>query len=179
MQMRCLPRILLAAFVTIQIDAWAQAPYEARGGPLLDAEQIVAAAGSENAAAEIVRNAIAQDAVRRFINPSRTSDVALVDSQWHEPWAPKAGVLNAADARRVRFIRMAPAEAAAHYQHCGHLLLLRGFALVDRSLTVQIVDESLCSSSGTQLTFTKVDGHWRLQGEPHGFADTRSPCACP
>jgi hypothetical protein len=177
MQMPCL-RILAAAFLTSQIDAQAQAPYEARG-PLLDAAQIAAAAGSESAAAEIVRNAIAQDAVRRFTNRSQASDVALVDSQWQEQWVPKTGVRNAADSRRVTFIRMAAAEAAAYYQHCGHLLLLRGFARVDNSLTVQIVDESLCSSSGTEMTFMNIDGHWRLDGEPHGFGDVRSSCGCP
>ena len=116
------------------------------------------------------------DATVEVIAPCRdspTGDVALVDSQWHEQWAPKTGVLNAADSRGVTFIRTAAPEAAAYYRRCGHLVLLRGFARVDNSLTVQIVDESLCSSSGSPMTFMNIDGHWRLEGEPHSFADVR------
>lgn len=177
MQIQSLAATSALLFATIQLHA--QLPFEQRGR-LLTAEQIVAVVGSDKEAAAIAVSAIQHDALRRFRDPSSgDSVVALLDSQWREQWLPKESIVNAKDGRRVTFARLSTADAAARYEQCGRLLLLRGFAVVDDTLKVQVVEEGPCSSSGLALMFRNVQGRWHPDGEPTHIGDVRASCRCP
>ena len=171
--------MLAAVILTAELQA--QPPTERRDAPVPTAEQIIAAVGSEREAAAIVGVAIAQDAVRRFAAARSTGEVvSLLDWQWREQWVPKLGVGNLTDGRRVTFVRLSATDATEHSEHCGRLLLLRGFVRVNDTLTVQVVDHGRCSSSGFELIFRQVDGHWRPEGEPKEFFNGGvSGCGCP
>ena len=170
--------VFAAVMLTVHVQA--PVPTERREVPVPTAEQIVAAVGSEREAAAIVSAAVAQDAVRRFAGPRSNGDVvSLLDWQWREQWVPRQGVGNVTDGRRVTFVRLSATDAAEYSEHCGRLLLLRGFVRVNDTLTVQVVDHGRCSSSGLELTFRQIDGHWRPEGEPKEFVEGVSGCECP
>jgi hypothetical protein len=144
------------------------------------AEQIIAAVGNEREAAAIAASAIALDAVRRFAAPPANGDVvSLLDWQWREQWVPRQGVGNVTDGRRVTFVRLSATDATEHSERGGRLLLLRGFVRVNDTLTVQVVDHGRCSSSGFELTFRQIDGHWRPEGEPKEFTEGVPTGGCP
>jgi hypothetical protein len=168
------------AAVILTVHVQAQLPTEPRDAPVPTSEQIVAAVGSEREAAAIVGAALGQDAVRRFAAPRSDGDVvSLLDSQWREQWVPRLGVGSATDGRRVTFVRLPATDARAYFDRCGRLLLLRGFARLNDTLTVQVVDYGRCSSSGMELTFRQIDGRWRPEGEPKGFTEGVTDCGCP
>jgi len=169
------------AVVVLTAEVQAQSPIELRDTSTPTAEQIVAVVGNEREAAAVAASAIALDAVRRFAAPQSNGEVvSLLDWQWREQWVPKQGVGNVTDGRRVTFVRLSATDATEHFEHCGRLLLLRGFVRVNDTLTVQVVDHGRCSSSGFELTFRQVDGHWRPEGEPmKGFGGGSSGCGCP
>jgi hypothetical protein len=172
---------VIFAGVILTAAVQSQPPTERRDEPVPTAEQIVAAVGNEREAAAIAASAIALDAVRRFAAPPSNSDVvSLLDWQWREQWVPRQGVGNLTDGRRVTFVRLSATNATEHSERCGRLLLLRRFVRVNDTLTVQFVDYGRCSSSGFELTFRQVDGHWRPEGEPNnGFGGGVSGCGCP
>ncbi len=143
------------------------------------AEQIIAAAGSEKNAATVVGTAIGQDAVRRFGLPLQAQYiVSLLDVQWRDQWIPKAGVYNAKDGRRVTFVRLSPTEAAATYQRCGRVLVLWPIEVTAETLTLQVVDQGRCSSSGLQLTFRRRGGQLQPDGEPKTIGNEIPQCGC-
>lgn len=172
---------VMFAAVILTAEVQAQSPTERRDTPVPTAEQIVAAVGNEREAAAITGSAIGLDAVRRFAAPQSNGDVvSLLDWQWREQWVPRQGVGNVTDGHRVTFVRLSATDAKEHSERCGRLLLLRGFVRVNDTLTVQVVDHGRCSSSGFELIFRQVDGHWRPEGEPKEFFDGGvSGCGCP
>jgi len=85
------------------------------GSLMMTAEQIIAVAGSEQDAADLV-----QQALRQFLPDQARTDgntVFVVSPQLRADWLP--------DLPHVRWTRLADQDAAAYSNQCGRLLFIR------------------------------------------------------
>jgi len=148
-----------AAFGQVSLTRW--------HAPFLTSGQITALAGTEETAASLVSQSVAEY-VR--IKPSTT--IMVVGAQIPAKWLPAI--------RGVRFLRLSDDEARTHLEQCGRLLFINRFGLgtSDRA-TVEIGEGGDCTQSGFDLRFHRSPDGWHLDDEVHGgFGGGVSDCHC-
>jgi hypothetical protein len=149
-------RHLVAALtVVIAVTTAAAQPRLAGASPLPTADQIVANAGSEADATDLMRQVL-----RNFFPVHARSDngaVYVLASQLRPEWLP--------DVPQVRWVRLAEQEATTHNEQCGRLLLVqwvRPFS-IDR-LSLAISGGTKCHSRGAMPSFVRRSGRWEFAG---------------
>jgi hypothetical protein len=146
-----------------------QSPLNA-GARLVTAEQIVAAAGGNAAARDLI-----QQALWLFLPPEAREDngtVAVLASQLRPEWLPELP--------QVQWLRVSTADARAHYDECGRLLLIRSISRsAERRLTLSVSGGNRCEGSASDHRFVRRAGHWAFGGaSPGALPDRMATCGC-
>jgi hypothetical protein len=149
-------------------DASAQISLTPDRAPFLTADQLTATAGSDDAAAAILSQALAEY-IRIF--PSETTTV--IGAQIPERWLPTHPEL--------RYLRLTDEQARAHLQQCGRVLYVQSFsAITPERITITVAAGNRCNVSGLDFPFRRLELRWRLdtQGARGGFSSGMSHCGC-
>jgi hypothetical protein len=133
-------------------------------------EQLIASAGSESLAAEIVATVFSH---RLFVRDSPGALIHILSRQIPESWLPKTSVL--------RFSRVDDDAARTRLDACGSLIVVQFLNVAAANLVqIAIAEAMKCQSALTVFTFERVGNEWRLPPNtiPGGGGTSTNHCQC-
>jgi hypothetical protein len=166
-------RAIVVGGLALILASSASAQPRLNAGPLpLTAEQIVTVAGSEADAAEVVGFAL--QSTLRILARREDGTIFVLASQLRAEW------LSAVP--RVRWVRLSDADALAHYERCGRLLLIRSITPSQQEgLKLSVSEGNRCSSTSQDYNVVRRAGHWGAAAGllGGGYGGIHSDCGCP